>query len=76
MLLIALPRGILMVCLRGRKNVLVSHRFFFFLDQTRKMKVCHVVASEHPVVIEGRRRFIATDYLDSEDGSIDNYGAD
>ena len=38
-----------------------------------------MVASEHPEVIEGRRRLIATDVLESEeeadDGSIDNDGA-
>ena len=38
-----------------------------------------MVASKHPEVIEGRRWFITTDVLDSEeadeDGSIDNYGA-
>ena len=38
-----------------------------------------MVASEHPEVIEGRRRLIATDVLDSEeaaeDSSVDNDGA-
>ena len=38
-----------------------------------------MVTSEHPEVIEGRRRLIATDVLDSEeaaeDGSVDNDGA-
>ena len=38
-----------------------------------------MVASEHPEVIEGGHRLIATDVLDSEeadeDGSIDNDGA-
>ena len=38
-----------------------------------------MVANEHPEVIEGRPRLIATDVLDSEeedeDGSIDNDGA-
>ena len=38
-----------------------------------------MVASKHPEVIEGRRRLIVMDVLDSEesaeDGSIDNYGA-
>ena len=38
-----------------------------------------MVTSEHPEVIEGRRRLIATYFLDSEeaaeDGSIDNDGA-
>ena len=40
----------------------------------------HMVASEHPEVIEGERWLIATYVLDSEetteDGSIDNDGAD
>ena len=39
-----------------------------------------MVASEHPEVIEGRRRLIVADVPDSEeaseDGSIDNNGAD
>ena len=39
-----------------------------------------MVANEHPGVIEGRQRFIATGVIDSqeedEDGFIDNYGAD
>ena len=38
-----------------------------------------MVASEHPEMIEGRRRLIATDVLESDeaadDGSIDNDGA-
>ena len=38
-----------------------------------------MVASEHPEVIEGKRRLVATDVLDyeeaDEDGSIDNDGA-
>ena len=37
-----------------------------------------MVASEHPDMIEGRRRLIATDFLDSdeadEDVSVDDYG--
>ena len=61
-----------------KRNVL-STIHFFPLDQTPKIKICHMVVSEHPEVIEGRRRLIATDVLDyeevAEDGSIDNYGA-
>ena len=57
---------------------IVSHSFFF-LDQIPRIKIFHVVASEHYEVIEGRRRLIATDVLESEvaaeDDSIDNYGA-
>ena len=49
------------------------------LDQIPNTKICHMVASEHPEVIGGRRRLIATDVLDSEeaaeDGSIDDGGA-
>ena len=52
---------------------------FVLLDQIPKIKICHMVASEHPELIEGRRRLIATDVLESEeaadDGSIDNDGA-
>ena len=52
---------------------------FVPLDQIPKIKICHMVASEHTEVIEGRRRLISMDVLDSEeaaeDVSIDNYGA-
>ena len=40
---------------------------FVPLDQIPKIKIFHMVASEHPEVIEGRRRLIATDFLDYED---------
>ena len=53
---------------------------FVPLDQIPKIKIFHMVASEHPEVIKGRQQLIATDVLDSEeaagDGSIDNNGAD
>ena len=62
-----------------KRNIL-SIIYFVPLDQTARIKICHMVASEHPDVIEGRRRLIATNVLyseeASEDGSIDNYGAD
>ena len=52
---------------------------FVPLDQITKIKICHMVASKHPEVIEGRRQLIAMDIIDSEesaeDGSIDNDGA-
>ena len=52
---------------------------FVTLDKITKIKICHMVASEHPEVIEGRRRLIVLDILDSresaEDGYIDNDGA-
>ena len=51
----------------------------FPFDQIPKMKICHMVVSEHPENIEGRRTMIATDVFESdysaEDGSIDNDGA-
>ena len=61
-----------------KRNIL-SIIYFSPLGQTPKIKICHMVASEHPEVIEGRRSLIATNVIDSEeaaeDGSIDNYGA-
>ena len=39
---------------------------FFALDKIAKIKICHMVASENPEVIEGRRRLIVTDVIDSE----------
>ena len=66
-----------MVSLNGqKKNSLIC---FVPFDQIIKIKICHMVISEHLEVIEGRRRLIAMDVLDSEeeaeDGSIDNDGA-
>ena len=50
------------------------------LDQISKIKICHMVVSEHPEVTEVRRRLISTDVLDSEEAyeyvSIDNDVAD
>ena len=78
MLLIALLWRLPIVSLHGKKNVL-SLICFVTLDQMTKIKICHMVASENPEVIEGRRRLIAIGVLDSEeaaeDGSIDNDGA-
>ena len=52
---------------------------FVPLDQIPNIKIYHMVASGHPEFIEGRRRLVATDFIDSkeasEDGSIDNDGA-
>ena len=39
----------------------------FSLDEIPKIKICHMVAKYHPEVIEGRRRLIAVDVLDSEE---------
>ena len=63
-----------MVSLHGKKSIIR----FVPLEKIPKIKIFHMVASEHPEVIEGRRRLIVTDVLDSEevaeDGSIDNDG--
>ena len=64
MLLIALPQRLLMVSLCGPKKVLSLIRFVP-LDQIPKIKICHMVASEHYEVIEWRQRFIAIYVLDS-----------
>ena len=41
---------------------------FIFLapEEIPKIKICHMVAKEHPEVIEGRRRLIDVDVPDSE----------
>ena len=44
---------------------------FFSLDKIPKIKICHMVAKDHPEVIEGRRQLIAVDVLDSEEASED-----
>ena len=49
-----------------KRNILSLIRFVT-LDQIPKIKICHMVASEHPEVIEGRLWLIATDVLDSEE---------
>ena len=46
-------------------------RSFFSLDEIPKIKICHMVANEHPKVIERRRRLIAVDVLDSEEAAED-----
>ena len=55
----------------------MSHSFFY-LDQILKIKICHMVAKEHPEEIEGRRWLIAVNVLDydeaDEDASIDHDG--
>ena len=79
MLLIDLPQRLLMASLCEKKRNILSLISFVPLDQIPKIKICHMVTSEHPEVIEGRWRLIATDVLDSEeaaeDGSVDNDGA-
>ena len=67
-----------MVSLRGQKKLFVYHLFYFPFPNSQDKKF-HMVASEHPEVIERRRCFIAKNVLDpeeaSEDGSIDDGGA-
>ena len=67
-----------MVSLR-RQNKMFCLSFVFFLDQIPKIKICHMVVSEHTQVIDRRQRLIVTDVIDSdevsEDDSIDNNGA-
>ena len=42
---------------------------FFSLGELTKIKICHMVANENPEVIEGSRRLIDVDVLDSEEAS-------
>ena len=51
-----------------KKNVM-SLVSFFSLDKIPKIKICHMVAKEHPEVIQVRRRLIAVDVLDSEEAA-------
>ena len=53
-----------------QKKCFVSHSFFS-LDKIIKIKICHMVAKEHPEVVEGRRRLVAVDVLDSEEAAED-----
>ena len=54
-----------------RENVFSFVRFFS-LDEIPKIKICHMVAKERPEVIEGRRRLIAVDVLNSEEAAEDD----
>ena len=60
-------------------NKNIGSRLFFSLDEITKIKICHMVAKEHPEVIEGRRRLISVYVLDSEeaaeDATINHYDA-
>ena len=59
------------------KRIVFHSHSFFSPDKITKIKILHMVAKEHPKVIEGRRRLIAVDVLDSgesaENASIDHY---
>ena len=51
---------------KGKCHVSCS---FFSLDKIPKINICHVVAKDRPEVIEGRRRLIDVDVLDSEEAA-------
>ena len=51
-LLIALSRRLLLVSIHGQRKMFCPS--FFSLDQITKIKICHMIAKEHPEVIEGR----------------------
>ena len=59
-------------------KIVLSLIRFVSPDQISKIKICHMVASEHTEVIEGRRQLIATDVIDPEEAaeyvSIDDDG--
>ena len=44
----------------------------FSLDKIPKLKICHMVAKEHPEVIGGRQRLIDVGVLDSEEAAEDD----
>ena len=52
-------------------NKKIGSHLFFSLDEITKIKICHMVAKEHPEVIEGRRRLISVCILDSEEAAED-----
>ena len=45
--------------------------FVFSLYKIPRIKICHMVAKDHPEIIDGRRRMIAVDVLDSEEAAED-----
>ena len=55
---------------RTKENVM-SLVQFPPLDEIPKIKICHMVAKDPPEVIEGRRRLIAVDVLDSDEAAED-----
>ena len=60
------------------KQMFLSLFCFVSLDQITNIKICQMVASEHPEVIYGRRRLIDMGVPESEeaygDGSLGNDG--
>ena len=64
-LLIDLSKRFLLVIIHGQRKFFVS-RSFFSLDEILKIKICHMLAKEHPDVIQGRRWLIAVYFPDSE----------
>ena len=61
-----------------KENVLSL--IFFSPDEITKINICHMIAKEHPEVIEGTRWLINVDIIDSdqasEDYAIDHDDAD
>ena len=54
-----------------KENVMSLVRFSS-LDEIPKIKICQMVAKDHPEVIEGRRRLISVGVLDSEEAAEDS----
>ena len=67
--MIDFSKRLLLVSLHGPKKCFVSRSFFSSLDEIHKIKICHMAAKEHPEVIEGRRRLVTVDVIDSEEAS-------
>ena len=67
-----------MVSLRGKWKNVLSIINFVSIYQIPKIKICHMIASEHPEEIEGRQWLTTIDVPDpeeaAEDGSIDDDG--
>ena len=57
--------------LHGKRKTLCLLLVFLSLDKIPKIKICHMVAKDHPEVIEGRRRLNDVDILDSEEAAED-----
>ena len=55
-----------MVSLHGQKNMF-CFSFIFSIDKIPKIKICHIASKEHTEVIEGRRRLIGVDIIDSKE---------
>ena len=69
--MIAFSRRLLLVSLHGQNSFLYLIRFFS-PDEIPKIKICHMLAKLDPEVIEGIRRLIAVNVLDSEEADEDD----